>query len=121
VFYAAKINVDSYVAQPFNINKRPVTLGIAGSKFYLFCAVKQGTEDPDLSLKEVDNIKDIKDDDLLPFMFFKKPSSGVFNSFESMAFPGYCISTSQQESNPVQLKPEESQVFLQDFIVNPNF
>ncbi|KAG8574584.1 hypothetical protein GDO81_009234 [Engystomops pustulosus] len=117
----AKINVNSYITAPFDVNKRPVTLGIAGSKFYLCCSAEEGSQDPVLCLKEVDNIKDIKNDDLLPFMFFKKPSSGVFNSFESAAFPSYCISTSQQENQQVQLKPQESQVFLQDFIVNPNF
>ncbi|XP_073444789.1 interleukin-1 beta-like [Dendrobates tinctorius] len=116
----AKINVGTYFSAKPDIEKRPVTLGIAGRKHYLCCTPEEGTTDPVLSLKEVDDIKQKQDDDLLPFIFYKKASSTRYNSFESAAFPGYYISTSQQERQPVQLMPENNQTFLQDFIMNPN-
>ncbi|CAJ0941299.1 unnamed protein product [Ranitomeya imitator] len=182
----AKINVGTYFSAKPDIEKRPVTLGIAGRKHYLCCTPEEGTTDPVLSLKgkhrvtkrgpalsnpmftlvtrrlrhrwslesclcdsspattqrrnsdaaaigivvyiaaaslnvtEVSDIKQKQNDDLLPFIFYKKASSTRYNSFESAAFPGYYISTSQQERQPVQLMPENNQTFLQDFIMNPN-
>ncbi|KAM3924178.1 interleukin-1 beta-like [Leptodactylus fuscus] len=114
----AKINVDSFYTT--DIKKRPVTLGIAGCQLYLCCSAEEGTNDPVLSLKEVADIKEKQNEDLLPFMFYKKLGSNKYNSFESAAFPGYYISTSQKENQQVQLKSGNNQVFLQDFIMNPN-
>ncbi|XP_073444790.1 interleukin-1 beta-like [Dendrobates tinctorius] len=116
----AKINVGTYFTAKPDLEKRPVTLGIAGRQLYLCCTPEEGTTDPVLSLKEVADIKQKQSDDLLPFIFYKKASSTRYNSFESAAFPGYYISTSQQERQPVQLIPENNQTFLQDFIMNPN-
>ncbi|XP_077116936.1 interleukin-1 beta-like [Ranitomeya variabilis] len=116
----AKINVGTYFTAKPDLEKHPVTLGIVGRKHYLCCTPEEGTTDPVLSLKEVDDIKQKQNDDLLPFIFYKKASSTRYNSFESAAFPGYYISTSQQERQPVQLMPENNQTFLQDFIMNPN-
>ncbi|XP_069815486.1 interleukin-1 beta-like [Dendropsophus ebraccatus] len=111
----ARINVDTYLTAKPDINKRPVTLGIAGRQLYLCCTTEEGRTEPVLSLKEK------KNDDLLPFMFYKQLANNKYNTFESAAFPGYYISTSQQEREPVQLKPEEDQLFLRDFILNPHF
>ncbi|XP_073506986.1 interleukin-1 beta-like [Phyllobates terribilis] len=116
----AKINVGTYLSTKPDIEKRPVTLGIAGRKLYLCCTPEEGMTDPVLKLKEVDDIKQKQNDDLLPFIFYKKMSSSTYNSFESAAFPGYYISTSQQERQQVQLMPENNQTFLRDFIMNPN-
>ncbi|KAM3924177.1 interleukin-1 beta-like [Leptodactylus fuscus] len=114
----AKINLDSFFTT--DLKKRPVTLGIAGCQLYLCCTAEEGTDDPVLCLKEVADIKEKQNEDLLTFMFYKKLGSNKHNSFESAAFPGYYISTSQQENQQVQLKSGNNQVFLQDFIVNPN-
>ncbi|KAG9488807.1 hypothetical protein GDO78_005025 [Eleutherodactylus coqui] len=113
----ARINVNTYFAARPDVQKRPVTLGIEGSKLYLYCTAE---EDPVLCLKEVADIKKLQNDDLLPYIFYKKVVNNKYNSFESAAFPGYYISTSQQENEQVQLMPEDNQVFLQDFIINPN-
>ncbi|KAM4036452.1 interleukin-1 beta-like [Anomaloglossus baeobatrachus] len=116
----AKINVGTYFSAKPDAQKRPVTLGIAGRQLYLSCTAEEGTADPILCLKEVDDIKQKQNDDLLPFIFYKKTNSTRYNSFESAAFPGYYISTSQQERQQVQLIPENDQIFLRDFIMNPN-
>ncbi|XP_040270546.1 interleukin-1 beta-like [Bufo bufo] len=117
----AKITVDTYYTPKPDIQKRPVTLGIAGRQLYLCCTVEEGMNDPVLCLKEVANIKEKRNDDLLPFIFYKKLSSNRYNSFESAAFPGFYISTSQREHEQVQLMPENDQIFLRDFIMNPHF
>ncbi|XP_069815617.1 interleukin-1 beta-like [Dendropsophus ebraccatus] len=111
----AKINVDTYLTATFDKRRRPVTLGISGRQLYLCCSTEEGRTEPVLSLKEK------KNDDLLPFMFYKQLANNKYNSFESAAFPGYYISTSQQERQPMQLKPENDQIFLRDFILNPHF
>lgn len=115
----AKINVDTYFSARPDGRNRPVTLGIAGRKLYLCCATEEGNTVPVLCLKEVADIKQKKNNDLLPFIFYKKPGTNKYNSFESAAFPGYYISTSQEERQQVQLMPEDDQIFLRDFIMNP--
>lgn len=117
----AKINVDTYFTARPDGSKRPVTLGIAGRNLYLCCAAEEGHNGPVLCLKEVADIKQKKNNDLLPFIFYKKMGTNKYNSFESAAFPGYYISTSQQERQKVQLMPEDDQIFLRDFIMNPQF
>ncbi|XP_069815727.1 interleukin-1 beta-like [Dendropsophus ebraccatus] len=111
----AKINLDTYLTAKPDIRKLPVTLGVAGRQLYLCCTTEEGRTEPVLSLKEKGN------NDLLPFMFYKQLVNNKYNSFESAAFPGYYISTSQLEREPVQLKPENNEIFLRDFILNPHF
>ncbi|XP_056425178.1 interleukin-1 beta-like [Hyla sarda] len=115
----AKICVDTYITAKPDINKRPVTLGIAGRQLYLSCTIEEG--EPVLHLREVADIKEKKNDDLLPYIFYKQRGNNKYNSFESAAFPGYYISTSQEVSQKVQIKPQDDQIFLHEFLINPNF
>ncbi|XP_075711478.1 interleukin-1 beta-like [Rhinoderma darwinii] len=117
----AKINVDTYYTARPDKQKRPVTLGIVGCKDYLCCAAEEGIKDPVLCLKEVADIKEKQNEDLLPFIFYKVLGNNKYNSFESAAFPGYYISTSQEENQQVQLMAQADQVFLRDFILTPQF
>ncbi|XP_063786433.1 interleukin-1 beta-like [Pseudophryne corroboree] len=115
-----KINVGTYISAPLVEKRLPVTLGIAGGNLFLSCVPEEGTAStPVLSLTEVTNIRGKKNDDLLPFLFYKTQNTSHNTTFESVAFPGWYISTSQQEHQFVQMKPQNDQVFLRDFDVTP--
>ncbi|KAM4677262.1 interleukin-1 beta-like [Discoglossus pictus] len=96
--------------------KQPVALGIMGRNLYLSCASAGGT--PELRLEEVSNIQSIKNADLERFIFLKSensPNSFSKTSFESAAFPGWYISTSQKENDLVRMAPQEDQRCIKEF------
>ncbi|XP_077325717.1 interleukin-1 beta-like [Lithobates pipiens] len=114
----AKINMGAYISSPFNGQTRPVTLSIVGRNLYLSCRVEEGDQDtPVLSLTEVKNIQEKKNDDLHPFLFYKRINGNSSNTFESVAFPGWYICTSQAENQFVQMKPQSDQVHIKDFLL----
>lgn len=112
-----KINVSTYLEGNIDADKRPVTLGIVGRKLYL-CCTAEGIANQMPSLTEVDDIKAKKDDDLLPFIFYYRKDGRQY-TFESAAFHGYYLSTSQNEDEKLQMKPEQDQVFLRHFGLTP--
>ncbi|XP_077325716.1 interleukin-1 beta-like [Lithobates pipiens] len=114
----AKINMGAYMSSPFNGQARPVTLSIVGHNLYLSCEAEEGDQDtPVLSLTEVPNIQEKKNDDLHPFLFYNRRNGNSSNTFESVAFPGWYICTSQAENQFVQMKPESDQVHIRDFLL----
>ncbi|XP_068128478.1 interleukin-1 beta-like [Hyperolius riggenbachi] len=114
----AKINMGAYIASNVDGQRRPVTLGIAGRSLYLSCAAEEGNQSmPVLSVMEVANIREKKNEDLLPFMFYRVRNADSTNTFESVAFPGWYISTSPVENEQVRMKPQEDQTCIRDFMV----
>ncbi|XP_063786009.1 interleukin-1 beta-like [Pseudophryne corroboree] len=116
----AKINVGTYVSPPLVEDKYPVTLGLAGHNLFLSCIPGEDSpRTPVLSLLEVTNIQEKRDGDLLLFLFYKTENTSHNTTFESVAFPGWYISTSQQDHQFVQMKAQDNQVFLREFDVTP--
>ncbi|XP_075063390.1 interleukin-1 beta-like [Mixophyes fleayi] len=116
----AKINMGSYISAPVVADKRPVTLGLAGRNLFLSCTPEEDKADtPVLSLTEVTNIQGKRNNDLLPYLFYKTQNTSNSTTFESVAFPGWYISTSQDEHKFVQMKPQDDQEFLRDFVTYP--
>ncbi|XP_063786432.1 interleukin-1 beta-like [Pseudophryne corroboree] len=113
----AKINVGTYISAPLVEEKRPVTLSLAGRNLFLSCIAEDTNSTPVLSLEEVTNIREKMNNDLLPFLFYKTQNTSDNTTFESVAFPGWYISTSQQEHQFVQMKPQGDQVFIRDFVI----
>lgn len=114
----AKINMGAYMSSPFNGQTRPVTLSIVGRNLYLSCGVEEGDQDtPVLSLTEVENIQEKKNNDLHPFLFYKRINGNSSNTFESVAYPGWYICTSQAENQFVQMKPQSDQEHIKDFLL----
>ncbi|KAG8440981.1 hypothetical protein GDO86_006642 [Hymenochirus boettgeri] len=115
-----KISMAFYAQQPFNGGpKRPVALGLAGRNMYMSCRpTEEDPQKPKLHLEEIGNIKGINNQDLPRFIFMKsqnglKESSP--HSFESAAFPGWYISTSQKENELVQMIFESNQKNIKEF------
>ncbi|KAM5170924.1 interleukin-1 beta-like [Mantella aurantiaca] len=116
----AKINMGAYISSPFYAEKRPVTLSIVGRNLYLSCIVEEGDQDtPVLSLTEVTDIREKKNNDLLPFLFYKRSNGNSSNTFECVAFPNWYICTSQAENQFVQIKPQSDQTHIRDFQLFP--
>ncbi|XP_073506984.1 interleukin-1 beta-like [Phyllobates terribilis] len=114
-----KIKVDTYFEAKPDKDNLPVALGIVGSKLYLCCTTEEGTTNGVLSLAEVDDIKSKADDDLLPFIFYYRKIDSHNNTFESVAIPGYYLSTSQNEGAKLHLRPR-SEVFIREFRLTPS-
>ncbi|XP_066446109.1 interleukin-1 beta-like [Eleutherodactylus coqui] len=110
-----KINMNTYIEPHPDSNKRPVTLGIVGHNLYLCCTAEEGVTSGVLRLTEVDDIKS-KENELLPFIFYCRISSNL-STFESAAFPGYYLSTSPEEREKLQIRPDD-QMFLTTFQVS---
>uniref|UniRef100_A0A8B9TRY4 Interleukin-1 n=1 Tax=Anas platyrhynchos TaxID=8839 RepID=A0A8B9TRY4_ANAPL len=87
----------------------PVALGIKGYKLYMSC-VMSGSE-PVLQLEEADVMRDIDSAELTRFIFYRldSPAEGT-TRFESAAFPGWFICTSQQSWQPVGITNQPDQV-----------
>ncbi|XP_072259043.1 interleukin-1 beta-like [Pyxicephalus adspersus] len=112
-----KINIGTYMSSPFKPNAQAVTLSIKDSNLYLCCAHEDG--EPVLSLMEVENIQNKANNDLLPFLFYKRGNGSSSNNFESVFSPGWYICTSQTDNERVQMKPETDQTHIKDFGIYP--
>nr|XP_033804038.1 interleukin-1 beta-like isoform X2 [Geotrypetes seraphini] len=116
-----KLNMALYSSQPSNASSRkiPVTLGITGRNLYLSCVMAGGRAE--LQLEEVnDIIRDIRDDSLLRFIFFKFDRSSSTSpvktsTFESAACPNWYICTSQRENEPVRMAQYNEQSAIINF------
>ncbi|XP_063302343.1 interleukin-1 beta-like [Pelobates fuscus] len=109
-----KITMSFYATQSLSSHLQAVTLGLAGKNLYLSCTLVEG--EAQLHLEEVKNIKEVKNEDLLRFIF-KKSAFGSRFTFESASCPGWYISTSQAENELVQMKPEADQKYIREFLV----
>ncbi|XP_063304645.1 interleukin-1 beta-like [Pelobates fuscus] len=109
-----KITMSFYATQSLSSEQQAVTLGLAGKNLYLSCTLVEG--EAQLHLEEVKDIKEVKNEDLLRFIFQKSAFGSRF-TFESASCPGWYISTSQAENELVQMKPEADQRYIREFLV----
>ncbi|KAM4677263.1 interleukin-1 beta-like [Discoglossus pictus] len=100
------IKMDFYTIKDTNAPKKKyVALALKNHNLYLSCVSAGGV--PELQLEN------IKNDDLERFIFLKTGNSpNVFSriSFESAAFPGWYISTSQKENELVRMAPQDQKL-----------
>uniref|UniRef100_A0A8D0L1B7 Interleukin-1 n=1 Tax=Sphenodon punctatus TaxID=8508 RepID=A0A8D0L1B7_SPHPU len=94
--------------------KIPVALGIKGKSLYLSC-VKSDSH-PLLQLEEADILKDIDGDKLGRFIFHKVDVDN-HTRFESAAFPGWYICTSQESNKPVSMTNRLGEVSITDYVL----
>ncbi|XP_053944946.1 interleukin-1 beta-like isoform X1 [Cuculus canorus] len=110
---AVKLNIALYrprSSQGDSGNGRvPVALGIKGYQLYMSCMM--GGTEPVLQLEEADIRKDIESAELIRFIFYRldSPAEGT-TRFESAAFPGWFICTSQQPRQPIGITNQPDQV-----------
>uniref|UniRef100_A0A3B4BZV6 Interleukin-1 n=1 Tax=Pygocentrus nattereri TaxID=42514 RepID=A0A3B4BZV6_PYGNA len=107
------INLSTYTTPGCKAtNGQPICLKIAQSNLYLACTKESGTSSqPHLILEDVkdeETLKTIEENDGMErFLFFRKVTGGSINTFESVKYPHWFISTSKNESMPVDMCVEE--------------
>ncbi|XP_058267192.1 interleukin-1 beta-like [Hemibagrus wyckioides] len=93
-----------------NTKGQPVCLGIVKSNLFLSCKLQN--EIPFLSIEEVEdkeNLKAIRENDEMErFLFLRKGSGDTLNTFESVRYPGWFITTSKDDFKPVQMSKQQS-------------
>nr|AXY78937.1 interleukin-1 beta [Hemibarbus labeo] len=103
--YKAQFSLSTYVSPSASPNaSQPVCLAISKSNFYLACTKSDGSS-PHLVLKEItDNLSTIKDGDLnKDLLFFRKETGVANNTFESVKYPGWFISTVYEDFERVDM------------------
>ncbi|XP_036450755.1 interleukin-1 beta-like [Colossoma macropomum] len=103
---SVSINLSSYTTPRCGAtNGLPVCLGIAQSDLYLACTNVSGT--PSLNLEVVEDKEALKtiyeNDDMERFLFLRKDTAKSNNTFESVKYPGWFISTSKNEYTSVDM------------------
>uniref|UniRef100_A0A673FQB2 Interleukin-1 n=2 Tax=Sinocyclocheilus rhinocerous TaxID=307959 RepID=A0A673FQB2_9TELE len=104
--YKVRFSMSTYVSSAPQNNGQPVCLGISNSNLYIACT-QSGGSSPVLLLKEVsDPLNTIKagdpngNDSLL---FFKKETGTAYNTFESVKYPGWFITTAFDDWKRVEM------------------
>ncbi|KAL6472491.1 hypothetical protein MHYP_G00186790 [Metynnis hypsauchen] len=103
---SVSINLSSYTTPRCGAGDGlPVCLGIAQSDLYLACTNVSGT--PSLNLEVVEDKEALKtiyeNDDMERFLFRRKLTAKSINTFESIKYPGWFISTARNENMPVDM------------------
>ncbi|XP_059400527.1 interleukin-1 beta-like [Carassius carassius] len=94
--YKVQFSMSTYISSATQKDAQPVCLEISNSNLYLACTQSDGSS-PALILKEVkgplNTIKagDPNGNDSL--LFFRKETGTAYNTFESVKFPGWFITT----------------------------
>uniref|UniRef100_A0A3B4BZC4 Interleukin-1 n=1 Tax=Pygocentrus nattereri TaxID=42514 RepID=A0A3B4BZC4_PYGNA len=105
------INLSTYTTPGCKAtNGQPICLKIAQSNLYLACTKESGTSSqPHLILEACthDHLRKPTNDGMERFLFFRKVTGGSINTFESVKYPHWFISTSKNESMPVDMCVEE--------------
>ncbi|XP_019412089.1 PREDICTED: interleukin-36 receptor antagonist protein-like [Crocodylus porosus] len=90
----------------------PITMGIKGGKNCLSCGM---ASEPQLQLEDQEiTMISGSQSDALCFTFFNTPQ-GNTNRFQSAAYPGWFLCTSQKSNDPVSLTNQLGQVNITDF------
>ncbi|CAM4728985.1 unnamed protein product [Leuciscus chuanchicus] len=103
--YKVDFNLSAYASPRATPNSsQPVCLGISQTNLYLACT-KPDNSSPHLVLKEVtETLNTIKVGDQYDnLLFFRKETGVANNTFESVKYPGWFISTDFDESKPVEM------------------
>ncbi|XP_043938170.1 interleukin-1 beta-like [Protopterus annectens] len=106
--HEVKINLSLYKSQ--SLSHQPVTLGIAGTNYYLSVTGDYSNPVLQLEVESPENLKSINSEEMYRFVFYK--SGEDFSSrFESASFPGWFIGTSQKEEEEVQIVSQRQDMF----------
>ncbi|XP_030624267.1 interleukin-1 beta-like [Chanos chanos] len=106
-----RLNLSSYMAPgPQASQGQPICLSIAGRNLYLSCS--KTSENPALHLEVVEDKKALNNisaqGDLARFLFYRRGTGLSINTFESVKFPGWFISTAPDDYEPVDMCKEEA-------------
>ncbi|KAI4882340.1 hypothetical protein NFI96_017513 [Prochilodus magdalenae] len=88
---------------------QPVCLRIAQSNLYLSCTKEsESSSQPRLEVNDTETLRTVtRNDDMERFLFRQKVTGVSTNTFESVKYSGWFISTSKKESTPVEMCKEE--------------
>ncbi|XP_016302645.1 interleukin-1 beta [Sinocyclocheilus anshuiensis] len=104
--YKVRFSMSTYVSSAPQKDAQPVCLGISNSNLYLACTQSDGSS-PDLLLKEVSGpLNTIKAGDPNGYdslLFFRKETGTAYNSFESVKYPGWFITTAFDDWEKVEM------------------
>ncbi|XP_043087340.1 interleukin-1 beta [Puntigrus tetrazona] len=104
--YKVQFNMSTYVASQPQNKGQPVCLGISKTNFYISCT-QSGASSPVLLLKEVSgSLNTIKEGDPNGYdnlLFYRKQSGSYYNSFESVKYPGWFITTAFDDWKRVEM------------------
>ncbi|KAA0704222.1 hypothetical protein E1301_Tti000137 [Triplophysa tibetana] len=91
-------------------DSQPVCLGISNTSLYLACSRKDSSTLPKLELREIDDpLNTIEANDPMEYdhlLFYRKESGVANNTFESVKFPGWFISTTFEDFEEVEVCQE---------------
>ncbi|XP_076842553.1 metal transporter CNNM3 [Brachyhypopomus gauderio] len=112
------LNLSNYTS-PSHTDSRgqPVCLGIAKTNLYLSCTNLSGT--PTLSIEEIQDKETLKiintNNEMERFLFYRKGTGASINTFESVKYPHWFISTTQTDYDPVDMCEETNATRLRAF------
>ncbi|XP_056592649.1 interleukin-1 beta [Triplophysa dalaica] len=103
-----QFNLCTYISPSSSVaDSQPVCLGISNTRLYLACSRTDSSSLPKLELREInDTLNTIEADDPMGYdhlLFYRKESGVAYNTFESLKFPGWFISTTFEDFEEVEV------------------
>ncbi|XP_051973553.1 interleukin-1 beta-like [Xyrauchen texanus] len=113
-------SLSTYVSLKSSVpNSQPVCLAISGSNLYLACTKENPNDKPTLVLKVVtDTLNTIPADDPNGILFFRSETGVSVNTFESVKYRGWFISTSTVDHERVNMCQESAVDRIKSFQLN---
>ncbi|KAI7793631.1 interleukin-1 beta [Triplophysa rosa] len=117
-----QFNLCTYVSPSSSVaDSQPVCLGISNSSLYLACSRSDSSNLPKLELREItDTLNTIEANDPMGYdhlLFYRKQSGVAYNTFESVKFPGWFISTTFEDFEEVEVC-QQSVNHISSFMLN---